>query len=160
MPKSRRAFFEVKSTFRAPLEFVYEWLTDFSSRDPALLGDDYERRILVRSRRRKVFEDLSSTPDGWVWLRNEVTCQPPDSWHLTGIGNRLCAEADYKLTPAGSEASSLRMRWRLRSGLVRTPIPPREVIEPAMSRVWSAYAELLERDYRSRIRNRAARQSL
>lgn len=156
MPKARSAFFEVNAKFRAPLEFVYEWLTDFSPRDPALLGEHYERRILVRSPRRVVFEDLSSTTDGWVWLRNEVTRRPPDSWRLTAIGNRLSAEANYKLTSVGPEASALRMRWRLRSGFVRTPIPPRKLIEPAMSNVWSAYARPLERDYRLGFRNQGA----
>src|SRR6266480_7786524 len=48
-------------------------------------GERYERRIIERSARRVVFEDLADTKEGWLWNRDVVTLRPPNRWHMDGI---------------------------------------------------------------------------
>ena len=137
----------MKATFPAPLEFVYRWLTDFSSRDASITGERYRRRILERSPSRIIFEDLAASSSGWSWLRNVVDLQPPDRWHLEAVGNTLDARADYRLIPRSPSTTELVMTWRLRPGILGGTIPPKAAIEASLRQVWAAYAEALREDF-------------
>lgn len=145
--------YRVTASFGAPLAFVFQWLTDFGPKDAAISGGGFRRRVIERSPRRVVFEDLSSSTAGWVWLRNVVTLRPPDQWHLEAIGNGLDARADYKLTALTPSRTRLSMTYRMRPGLLGSPVPPRATLETMMQGVWNTYRDALERDFRaSRLR--------
>lgn len=141
--------YQVTVTFGAPLAFVFQWLTDFRPKDAALSGGGFQRRVIERSSHRVIFEDLSSTKAGWVWLRNVVTLRPPDQWHLEAIGNGLDARADYKLTPLTAYRTRLRMTYRMRSGVLGFPVPPKATLESMLRGVWITYRVALERDYKA-----------
>ncbi len=142
-----KAVFEVRAGFAAPLNFVYSWLTDFSPDDPAITGDAYQRKIIERSARRVIFEDLSETPEGWGWLRNTVDLFPPSRWRMLAVGTSLDAKATYRLVSRGPKSTELIMRWRLRPGVLRGKVPPKPAIEEAMRGVWATYGKSLESDY-------------
>src|SRR4029077_11206052 len=79
--------YEIWTKFRAPLPFVFRWCTDYTPDDPRLEKDEYTRRIVKRSTRKVVYEDLSDTPDGWMWSHQEVTLRPPNRWHADVTGS-------------------------------------------------------------------------
>lgn len=143
---SKRVF-EVRAKFAAPPNFVYSWLTDFSTEDPAITGDPYQRKIIEKSARQVVFEDLFESAQGWTWLRNTVLLIPPSRWRMTAIGNSLDARATYRLVSRGNTSTELIMRWRLRSGVLRSAVPAKSAIEAAMRDVWATYGRALEKDY-------------
>ncbi len=153
MPGWSKTVFEVRATFAAPRDFVYSWLTDFSAEDPAITGDAYQRKLIAKSARRVVFEDLSETEEGWGWLRNTVALVPPSRWQMLAVGNSLDAKATYRLVRRGNNSTELIMRWRLRSGVLPHKVPAKTVLEAGMREVWAIYGQALEKDY-ARARER------
>ena len=73
--------YQIRVEFRAPLDFAFAWCTDFSPEDSRLEGERYQRKVIERTLRRVVFEDLEETGTGWVWSRDVVDLRPPDRWH-------------------------------------------------------------------------------
>lgn len=138
----------VWAELRAPLRFVFDWCTDFDSSDPRRENEDYERRILERTARRVVFEDLADTPGGWQWSRHVVTLHPPDHWHSESVGTHRHASLDYVLTPLSADRTRLDLRWHRRptalAGAQRSPA----AIERESTAAWRTLARSLEQDYR------------
>jgi hypothetical protein len=135
-------------TFRAPLDFVYRWCTDYSPEDPALEGEKFSRKVLEHTRRRAVFEDLEETPTGWNWSHDVVTFHPPRAWELLERGNRSEAIAVYHLSERGDGRVELDLRWRRRD-----LVPPERRITKAERErnstiAWQRFARALERDFR------------
>ncbi len=137
----------VKATFRVPLDFAFTWCTDYTPEDAALEGESYERRIIERTPRRVIFEDLEGTPSGWVWARDTVTLRPPNRWHMEGMGSHRDVTADYVLTELPDGRTQLELRWW------RAPHPPGKKIpraqrEKETGKAWKRFAAAMERDYR------------
>ncbi len=137
----------IRVAFRVPLEFAFDWCTDYTPRDAALEGESYERRILERTPRRVVFEDLEDTPSGWVWGRDVVTLRPPNRWHMEGVGSHRDVTADYRLTRLADGRTELELRWWRRPKLLGKPIP-RAQREKEGIRAWKRFGAAMERDYR------------
>ena len=146
----------VRAEFRAPLRYVFDWCTDYDPGDARRENEEYDRRILERTRRRVVFEDLSDTPSGWQWTRHVVTLHPPNRWHSESIGTHRHASLDYVLTPLSEDRTRLDLRWHRRptalAGTQRSPA----AIERGSTAAWRTLARSLERDYR-RSRDRPRR---
>ena len=153
-----RPTYEVVTTFRAPLDFVYRWCTDYSAEDARLEKDTYVRRVLRRTRSTVVFEDLYELPNGWRWARDVVTLRPPDSWTMTSVGNFRDVEAEYRLTEVPGDRTRLTLRWRRRGTALGGPNRPKAVVDREGAQSWRNFAVALERDYRkslsARRRNR------
>jgi hypothetical protein len=145
--------YHVTVTFRAPTEFVFRWCTDYDAGDAALEGETFERRVLSRTARRVVFEDLGRAEDGWVWRHYAVDLHPPRRWHAESVGNRRNLTLDYELTEAGDGRTRLDLRWRRTPGILpRTP-PPKATVERDSTAAWRRLGRSLERDYRRTARS-------
>jgi hypothetical protein len=142
--------YEIRVNFRAPLPYVYTWLTDYSSEDPDLENGSYQRKVIEKSPRRAVLEDLTDTKKGWEWYRSVVTPHPPDRWHAELRGNVPDWSLDYRLKSPAPDRTLLTIRWhmRRRRGFPKEVIAPKSVTERMMRRLWGSFAESLERDYR------------
>jgi hypothetical protein len=151
-PTKATAVYEVRSTFRAPLPFVFEWCTDYTPGDPSLEKEPFTRRILERSRRRAVYEDLFDTPNGWMWSHQVVTLRPPNRWHAEATGSHRTWSLDYVLTELPDGGTEL---W-LRGERTPTPLagrnPPKARLEKELRTSWKNYGRALERDYRASVR--------
>src|SRR6266581_4065683 len=135
--KSRRARstkrgpeYHVTVSFQAPLDFVFAWCTDYTPEDASLEDESYTRKVIERTPRRVVFEDLEETDTGWDWSRAVVSLRPPSRWHMDGVGNRVDVVADYLLTklPDGRtrglrDACVETVRRGARAGLRSVPGP-------------------------------------
>lgn len=155
-PRSSASVYEVRTTFHAPLEFVFRWCTDYTPKDARYEGADFERRILERSRNRVVYEDLEDSNGGWDWARFVVQLSPPDRWHADSIGNQRRISLDYRLSRLSDQRTALVLRGRRVPDGVGERNPPKSRWEGEVGRLWRNLARALERDYR-RARPRRTR---
>ena len=137
----------VRVAFRVPLKFAFEWCTDYTPQDAALEGEEYERKIVERSGRRVIFEDLEETDSGWVWARDTVTLRPPRRWHMESIGSHRDVTADYVLTALPDGRTQLELVWWRRPRGPGKKVP-RGQREKETTRAWRRFAAAMERDYR------------
>jgi len=146
--------YPIRVSFRVPMDFAFAWCTDYTPEDAKLEGDSYQRKIIERTPRRIVLEDLYDTKAGWVWSREVVTLRPPNRWHMDGVGNHRDAMADYMLSPLPDGGTRLDLRWR------RRPLDPaaakltKAQREASALRAWKRFGAAMERDYNRRRRAR------
>lgn len=142
--------YELRVEFRAPLEFVYAWCTDFRSDDARAEGESYLRRVLRRSLQAVVFEDLYDTPEGWRWSRHVVRLDPPGHWHSDTVGSHRAYSLDYRLTRLPGDRTRLVLRARRRPYGIGGKNPPKADWERETAKSWKNLGRALERDYRKR----------
>ncbi|MGC2289758.1 MAG: hypothetical protein WA688_07885 [Thermoplasmata archaeon] len=140
--------YHVQVTFRAPRSYVFSWCTDYSPGDPELEGERYQRKVVRRSRRQVIYEDVEESSSGWYWARNDVELQPPDRWHHEAMGNRVQVVGDYQLTTLPDGRTQLDLWWRRRPGILEFTSRPKAQAERAGTLGWQRFARALERDYR------------
>jgi len=141
--------YHVSVVFHAPVEFAYRWCTDFQSDDARLEESGFERKILERTPRRVVYEDLEWAHDGWHWAQYVVTLLPPNGWHAESVGNFRDATLDYELTELPRGRTRFDLRWRRRSGPKEIEASSKTKIERDTTRAWRSFARALDQDYRS-----------
>lgn len=146
--------YKIEADLRAPLEYVYRWCTDFRSDDARITGEDYERRIISRSRRKIVLEDLWWESDGWRWRRSEIALHPPDRWFSVSLGNVRDAEIDYRLSALSDGATRLTLTMRRRPTRRFPQQPSKRSFEAGLRADWKGFARALEADYRTSRRKR------
>jgi hypothetical protein len=151
--------YRISAVFRAPLQFAYAWCTDYTPEDAAIAREDkdfgLQRRIVMRTPRKVVFENLYEHGAGWAWERHTVTLSPPNRWHSDGIGNYHATHLDYRLTELTKDRTRFDMRWRSKpTELSRGPRSPEAVVERFVLRLWRLRRRALERDYRRSLRKR------
>lgn len=150
------ALYLVRATFRAPLEFVYGWCTDYTANDSSLSKEGYIRRILRRSPRTVVLEDLYDTREGWTWLRRVIRLTPPDRWYADSIGSDRAISVGYRLSTLPGGRTQLTIRARRRPYGVGTKNPAKSTWERSITANWTRFGRALERDY-ERTRSRRNR---
>src|SRR2546422_2012957 len=147
--------YQIDVSFRVPLDFAFAWCTDYTPDDAKLEGDSYERKIVERTPRRVVLEDLSDTKAGWVWSREVVTLQPPNRWHMDGVGNQRDATADYLLTSLPGGRTRLELRWRRHQKTPGAAKLTKAKREASALHAWKRCANAMERAYNRSQRLRA-----
>jgi hypothetical protein len=141
--------FHIRVRFRAPIDYVFAWCTDYTPQDAGLEGETYTRKIIERTPRQVIFEDLEETKTGWDWGRDVVTLRPPNRWDMVGVGNHRDVKANYRLKTLPDGQTELDLRWR------RRPIGPdaskltKAQREASSLRAWKMFGAALERDYRA-----------
>jgi hypothetical protein len=158
-PKRRSTvIYEVRATFRAPLEFVFRWCTDYTPQDASYSGEGYDRRILRRSTRAVVLEDLYDTGKGWIWLRRVVRLSPPNRWRADTVGSDRAISVDYRLSEIPGKRTLLTIRARRRPYGIGTENPPKGTWERSIGANWAKFGRALERDYvRSHVHEKPKR---
>lgn len=149
MPRVRKeATYRIRTEFHAPLEFVFRWCTDFTPEDAKLEAESYQRRILRRSKRLVIYEDLEDSPQGWVWARHVVRLQPPDRWHSDSTGSHRAIRLDYRLSRLPGDRTQLVLTARRRPAGVGGKNPSRSHWERTVGGSWTKLGKSLEEDYR------------
>jgi hypothetical protein len=141
--------YEIRRTFRAPVSFAYAWCTDYTPGDRKLEGEVGARQILRKSARTVVYEDLTPTPQGWMWSRQTVTLHPPNRWTATAEGNYRSWKLAYSLRELPGDRSEFTMRGRRRATPLGGKNPPKAVLEKELQTMWRHLGTALERDFRA-----------
>ncbi len=147
--------YEVRANFRAPLKFVYRWCTDYTPKDARYESEHYQRRILRRSVREVIYEDLEDTKEGWYWTRHVVRLYPPNRWHSNSVGSHREVSLEYRLSPLPGDRTQLILTARRRPSGVGGKNPPKSQWERSITVAWKRFGRVLERDYRKSSRRRA-----
>ncbi len=135
------------AVFGVPLDFAFRWCTDYTPEDAALEGETYQRKVIERSPRKAVFEDLEETESGWVWGRTVVTLRPPNRWHAEGVGSHRDMTADYVLTRLADGRTQLDLVWWRKPTSMGKRIS-RARREKETTEAWEKFAKAMETDYR------------
>ena len=145
--------YEFRVRLRAPLPYTFAWCTDYTPEDSRLEGEDYTRRILRRTRRRVVFEDLYDEPSGWMWSHMEVELHPPNRWHAESVGSHRDWSIDYELSSKQDGSTELWFRGRRRATALAGKNPPKARLERELIHMWKNFGRALERDYLASLRS-------
>jgi hypothetical protein len=143
---------EIEFQFKAPLKFAYPWCTNFQPIDSKLEKEHYTRKIIERTRKRVIFEDLEEMRDGWVLNRTEVKLRPPNRWDADSHGNRRDAQLHYQLKPLPGKRTQLLLQWTV---WPKTPAAARLTAakrERSAASGWKNFAAALEKDYRNSLK--------
>jgi hypothetical protein len=148
--------YHVTVVFRAPLPFAFAWCTDSSEDDPKYAGEDrsihLQRRVIDRTARRVVFENLYDEGRGWARERHVVTLRPPDRWHGDGHGSYFDMNLDYRLTVLAGDRTRFTMEWSASpNALFRGRRASRRAVEGRVRHLGGRRARAMEREYRSTL---------
>lgn len=137
--------------FNAPIRFVYEWCTDYSSEDSKITKAKYPRIILEKSKTRAVYASYKQGSDGKPKLAVRVVTLHPRtySWHLDYFAEEDLEVGEYKLTELGRQKTRLNMvlknRWK------KGKSPSQRQFERSAKHAWDSYTPELEKDYRKDV---------
>jgi hypothetical protein len=146
------ATYEIRTVFRAPIDFVFAWCTDYSTDDAALEKETFERRVLERTKEKVVYEDLDSTPEGWMWSRWTVRLNAPTHWHGESVGNYRTWSIDYRLRSLPNGRTEFRLSGRRRPVGLGGPNPSQRAMKANLLGIWTNFGKALEADYRTRAK--------
>lgn len=133
--------------FDAPIKFVYDWCTDYSSEDSKITGAKFPRIILEKTKKRAVYASHKKGSDGKPKLAVRVVTLHPETftWHLDYFAEEDLEVGEYKLTRLGPKRTRLVMvlknRWK------KGKSPSRAEFEQSSKSHWDKYAAALESDY-------------
>ncbi len=154
MPRWPAPAYRVSVVFRAPLDYVFRWCTDYRSNDGTRGGRPFVRRLRSRTRNTIVLQDLWTTPDGWYLNQNRTTLFPPNRWHVDSYGNHRTLSIDYTLSELPGDRTRLDMLFRRRPTVMYPKQPSRRAYEGDLTSMWRNFARSLERDYRTWVKGR------
>ena len=151
MPTARAPVrrYEFRTVLRAPLPFAFRWCTDYSEADPSLEGAHHRRKIVRRSRREVIYEDLEETREGWVWRRTTVAVRPPNRWTARSEGNHRNWILDYTLRPLPDGTSELLWRGERHALPLGGPNPTPAAMLEEMRTIWGRFGRALATEYRA-----------
>ena len=138
--------FKASQTFKAPLDFVFQWCTDFREDDGKMTGSKAKRTFLERTAKRIVwvseFKEKGEPKEGLrvVWL------EPPNVWRLDTCGDQR-EIGEYVLSPKGKNKTRLDMKFKI-SYDSKDEIPDKKEWEDDVAKEWEIFASYLEKDYK------------
>jgi hypothetical protein len=149
----KKAFVETykaSQTFKAPLDFVFQWCTDFREDDGQMIGSNAKRTFLERTDKRVVwtvdYKEKGKQREGFrvVWLH------APDSWSLDTCGDKR-EIGEYKLTPKGKNKTRLDMKfWQTFDS--KDDVTDQKKWQKDVDEEWGIFAENLVKDYKASLK--------
>jgi hypothetical protein len=152
MPTGRPKEYLFETEFDLPKEFVFRWCTDYSSQDGKLGGEGYDRRVLKRTKKEVVYEDLWWEKDGWRWRHTHVTLRPSRGWHADSTGNTRHGLIDYRLTALPGQRTRLNIRMRRTPTRLYPKQPSKAAFHKDLATMWRHFGKSMEREYRAKRR--------
>ena len=149
MKKNFIVSYKASQIFRAPLEFVFRWCTDFREDDGEMVGEKEKRTFLERTPRRIIwvdeYKEKGKKNEGFrvVWL-----C-PPNAWYLDTCGD-MREIGEYVLSPKGKNKSRLDMKFDI-TYESKDDIPDRKKWQKDVDEEWATFASYLEKDYKDSL---------
>jgi hypothetical protein len=147
--------YEIVRTFDVPLDFAYRWCTDFTPEDRRLQGEKGYRKLIRKTARTVVYEDLTDSPNGWMWSRQTVTLRPPDGWRAIAAGNYRTWKLQHMLRPMAANRTQFTLRGERRATTLGGRNPTRSAMEHELHTMWRNLGRAMERDYRARRTGRS-----
>ena len=135
----------VSKTIKAPIQFVYNWCTDYRESDTAITGSKSKRKILLKTEHRVIYVSTYKTDGKPRSAVDVVTLNPPRTWHLDFIGDDDDEVGDYVLTKLGPQRTRLDMTFTEHYKTRNAPTKSQDL--RLVHGVWDKYVAALEKDY-------------
>ncbi len=137
----------LSKTIDAPLDYVYDWCTDFRSDDADLEGSKRKHRVVGVSPQRLVRIKIGGGAPNPRMSVEVVRLSPPDAWRKDTIGEEDLDSMDYKLTALSPTKTRFRLliveRWMV-------PKFPKKVLWlRRANEYWDELVRTIETRYRS-----------
>lgn len=149
MKKNFVETYRVSKTFKAPLDFVFAWCTDFREDDGEMTGSKARRTFLERTKQRVVWVSDYKKKGKDIQGVRAVWLNPPDSWHLDTCGDQR-ELGDYVLRPKGKKKTKLDMKFKV-AYESKDEVVDTDKWEKEVSDEWNIFAERLEKDYKESL---------
>lgn len=154
MPRWPPPTYRFRTEFDVPASFAFRWCTDYRSDDSRRSKENFERRVLERSRSAIVFEDLWPEGRGWGWRHTRITLRPPGRWHADSFGSAREASIDYRVEELPGGRTQFDLVMRRRPSPVRPTQPTRAELDRELRAMWTHYGRAMARDFRASRRSR------
>jgi hypothetical protein len=143
--KSRTVRFS--KTFDAPLQFVYDWWTDYSEEDMQIVGSKKRRTVVLKTKEKAIYISSYSDEDGTPRVGVAiVTLQPSKKiWHLDYYGEDTDEVADYRLERLGKNKAKLSIIYKEITKM-GNPSTKQELVQ-FIDGYWTPFAKALEKEY-------------
>lgn len=142
---TERHTYRVMKMINAPLNFVYDWCTDYREDDNQITGSKAQFKILQRTNRRVVYLRTSERDGKTVIGVKMVTLRPPRAWYLDQVGEDEDVIGIYKLTREGPKQTRLDMTFTEKYKI--SDAPTREQDRNDTDQMWDKYVAALEEDF-------------
>ena len=139
----------VSKVIKAPLNFVYNWCTDFREDDNEITGSKTKRIILQKTKRRVIYVSTYKLRGKTISSVDIVALRPPNAWHLDFVGQEGDEIGEYKLTRIGPRKTRLNMTFKIKYKIANPPT--KEEDTKSTSKFWDKYVAAVEKDYASSI---------
>jgi len=148
MPRWPPPTYRFNTEFDVPASFAFRWCTDYRPDDGERSPEHFERRILRRTRREIVFEDLWPEGRGWGWRHTRVTLRPPYRWHADSFGSAREASLDYRVAELEGGRTRFELVVHRRPSPVQPDQPSHAAFEEELRTLWGHYGRAMRRDFR------------
>jgi len=137
--------FRGSKTINAPLQFVYDWCTDFREDDNKITGSKAQRKILEKTRQRVIYTSNYKSHGKPRNAVNIVSLRPPSAWHLDYLGDEDDETGDYRLKRLGPKRTRLDMVFTEKYKIHNAPTKAQDLKHT--NEVWDKCVAALEKDY-------------
>jgi hypothetical protein len=133
--------------FNVPIQFVYDWWTDYSEEDMRIVGSKKRRTVVLKTKEKAIFISSYSDVDGTTRVGvNIVTLQPSKKiWHLDYYGEDTDEIADYRLVSLGKNKTKLSILFK-EITKIGNPSTEEEIVRHIDS-YWTPFGKALEKEY-------------
>ncbi len=150
--KELKRTYTLTKTIKAPIQFVFDWCTDFREDDYKLTDSSSRRTMYNRSGEKVVYVDEERVGGEVRRSKSEVSLFPPNRWVLNAEGDVENEEGEYQLETKGKSATVLTMTFRVSHKL--KPIPSKAKWEKDSNEFWDKLVVALEKEYGAGTRGR------
>jgi hypothetical protein len=148
--KTNDRTYRLDKTIKAPIQFVFDWCTDFREDDYKLTDSGFRRTMYSRGGNKVVYVDEERVRGEILKSKSEVTLFPPDRWVLHNVGDELDEDGEYTLEAVDGKTTALRMVFNVRHKL--EPIPTVAKWDKDSNEFWDKLIVALEKEYRGKRR--------
>ncbi|HUK51016.1 MAG TPA: hypothetical protein VLV18_08255 [Terriglobales bacterium] len=146
---SKSHTYHVTKTINAPLNFVYDWCTDYREDDNQIAGSQAKFKILQKTKQRVIYLRTCRLNQKTMAAVKIVTLRPPKAWLLDQVGEDEDACGTYRLTELSRTKTRLNVKITEKYKIIGTP--SKEEDKRATDQMWSRYVAALEKEYASSI---------
>jgi hypothetical protein len=139
--------YKISETFNAPLDYVFEWCTDFRDDDSKYTGSKTVRKIIEKDAERIIWRVRYKEGKEFVEGVRAVWLHPPRAWRLDSCGDGR-EVGDYKLTPLGKSKTRLDMKFIVTYDS-KDEVEDKDEWEEDGVEHWKIYKKALEADFKA-----------
>jgi hypothetical protein len=152
MPRDSRRIYatheaRLSKRIEAPLQYVYDWCTDFRTDDGKFSKSKPRYQVLRPSKDRVIRIRASGSPQSPVLALELIRLNPPKGWHVDQIDESDLETTEYRLTRLGPRRTRITLdiveRW------MTAKHPSRSEWVEGAGRYWDGLVDALEARHRS-----------